>query len=132
MVSCSHKLVLFGGYGYPPGPFQSGAEFIKDYRFADGIGWTNELHVYDLEEGELSMARPLWPARVALVYVHVCTQYMALAAALACPTPPTGRGEGLCMVKNPIAPSLGLLLVTISPTGHVSIELKHAFKFPGA
>ena len=41
-----------GGYGYPSGPTQSGAEFIKDSRYTGGRGWTNELHTFDLKEGE--------------------------------------------------------------------------------
>ena len=36
----------------PSGPTQPGAEFIKDSRFTDGRGWTNELHVFDVQKGE--------------------------------------------------------------------------------
>ena len=52
MIAHDSKLVLFGGYGYPSGPTQPGAEFIKDSRFTDGRGWTNEVHTFDLKEGE--------------------------------------------------------------------------------
>ena len=49
LVAHDSKLVLFGGYGYPSGPTQPGAEFIK----ATGNGgWTNEVHTFDLKEGE--------------------------------------------------------------------------------
>ena len=49
MVAHDSKLVLFGGFGVPSGPIQPGAEFI---RFTDGVGWTNEVHTFDLNEGE--------------------------------------------------------------------------------
>ena len=52
LVACDSKLVLFGGYGYPSGPTQPGAEFIKDSKFPDGRGWTNEVHTFNLKEGE--------------------------------------------------------------------------------
>ena len=52
MVTFASKLVLFGGYGFPSGPTRPGVEFIKDSRLTTGIGWTNELHTYDLKEGE--------------------------------------------------------------------------------
>ena len=46
------KLVLIGGCGIPTGPIQPGSTFIKDRRFTDGRGWTNELHLFHLREGE--------------------------------------------------------------------------------
>ena len=52
VVAHDSKLVLFGGYGFPSGPTQPGAEFIKSSRFTDGRGWTNEVHTFDLKEGE--------------------------------------------------------------------------------
>ena len=52
MIAHDSKLVLFGGYGVPSGPIQPGAEFIKSSRFTDGRGWTNEVHTFDLKEGE--------------------------------------------------------------------------------
>ena len=52
MVSHDNHLLILGGYGYPSGPTQPGAEFIKDSRHTDGVGWTNEVHSYDLKEGE--------------------------------------------------------------------------------
>ena len=52
MISYDDKLLLYGGYGIPSGPTQPGAEFIKDPRFTDGSGWTNELHTFCLEGGE--------------------------------------------------------------------------------
>ena len=52
MIAHDSKLVLFGGYGIPSGPIQPGAEFIKQWNFTDGRGWTNEVHTFDLKEGE--------------------------------------------------------------------------------
>ena len=52
MIAQDSKLVLFGGYGIPSGPIQRGAEFIKQRDFTDGRGWTNEVHTFDLKEGE--------------------------------------------------------------------------------
>ena len=46
--SSSH-LLLFGGYGTPSGPIQPGAEFIDN---SDGQRSTNEIHTFDLKEGE--------------------------------------------------------------------------------
>ena len=50
MVAYSSYLVLFGGYGVPCGPTQLGAEFVKGDHYASG--WSNELHVFDVTEGE--------------------------------------------------------------------------------
>lgn len=53
MVAYDSKLVLFGGYGSPSGPIQRGAELIKNVGRSTNVrGWTNELHVFDLKEGE--------------------------------------------------------------------------------
>ena len=54
MIAFDRKLLLFGGDGIPSGPTQSGAKFIKikNSNNTDGSGWTNELHLFDLKEGE--------------------------------------------------------------------------------
>ena len=44
-------LVLFGGYGIPRSTIQSGITFIKSKRLFDGRGWTNELHLFNVNEG---------------------------------------------------------------------------------
>ena len=47
------KLVLFGGYGIPTGGQQpAGAKLIRNDKFSDGRGHTNELHVFNLERCE--------------------------------------------------------------------------------
>ena len=49
MVSFSQdQLATFGGYGHPTkSSIQSGPTFIKN-PFASGMGWSNELHVFDI------------------------------------------------------------------------------------
>ena len=51
MVACGDGLALFGGYGVPRGPTQRGSSFIKSTVYSDGRGWTNEFHIYHLNEG---------------------------------------------------------------------------------
>ena len=55
MIAYAGKLVLFGGYGISSVHSQQGALFIPDStdsRFSDGVGWTSEFHVFNLEEGK--------------------------------------------------------------------------------
>ena len=52
MVAHGSSLVLFGGYGIPSGPTQPEAEFVKNSKYTDGVGWTNELHTFNLIKGE--------------------------------------------------------------------------------
>ena len=47
------KVAVIGGAGLPPASLQPGASFIKDERYSDGRGWTNEIHVFDTDECEL-------------------------------------------------------------------------------
>ena len=43
------KLAVIGGYGYPNGPIQPGSMFIEA---TSGIGWTNEIHIFDINQGK--------------------------------------------------------------------------------
>ena len=52
IIAYGSRLVVFGGYGSPCGPTQPGAEFVKNDDYTDGRGWSNELHVFDVMEGE--------------------------------------------------------------------------------
>ena len=47
----SKHLLLFAGYGPPPTDIQPGAVFTRNTRFTDVCGWTNELHLFDLDTG---------------------------------------------------------------------------------
>ena len=52
MIAFENSLGVFGGYGIPRGPTEP-QSFIMDTRFTD-IGWTNEFHIYNLSEGNMS------------------------------------------------------------------------------
>ena len=45
------KLAVIGGYGYPNGPIQPGSVFIRNTTATNGIGWTNEIHIFDISQG---------------------------------------------------------------------------------
>ena len=52
MAVCGDMLAVLGGYGIPHGPTQrAGSSFIKHTSESDGRGWTNEFHIYHLNEG---------------------------------------------------------------------------------
>ena len=53
MVAFGDSLGVFGGYGIPRGPTQPGS-FIKNTKFTDGRGWTNEFHLYNRTDGMCS------------------------------------------------------------------------------
>ena len=48
-------LAVIGGYGIPAGPTQRGASFIRDTDFTDGRGWTNEIHIFNINQGISSL-----------------------------------------------------------------------------
>ena len=52
MIAFGNSLGVFGGYGVPRGHTEP-QSFIKDTRFTDGSGWTNEFHIYNLSEGNM-------------------------------------------------------------------------------
>ena len=55
MVAFSQdRLALLGGYGIPTGPTQPGATLTKSTRYGDGRGWSNELHIFNINEGTCS------------------------------------------------------------------------------
>lgn len=53
MVAFDTNLAVFGGYGMPQGTIQPGSSFIRDKLIDLSYlqGWTNELHIYNLNEG---------------------------------------------------------------------------------
>ena len=53
MIAFGNGLGVFGGYGVPRGPTEP-QSFIKHTRSTDGSGWTNEFHIHNLSEGNLS------------------------------------------------------------------------------
>ena len=52
MIAFGNSLGVFGGCGVPRGPTEP-QSFIKNTRFSDGRGWTNEFHTYNLSEGNM-------------------------------------------------------------------------------
>ena len=48
-----NKVAVIGGYGLPPASLQPGESFIKNERYSDGRGWTNEIRIFDTDECEL-------------------------------------------------------------------------------
>ena len=52
-MACFERALLcvVGGYGEPSGPIQPGATFMENTRYS-GRGWTNEVHLFKLKEGE--------------------------------------------------------------------------------
>ena len=53
MIAFGNSLGVFGGYGVPRGSTEP-QSFIKNAGFTDGRGWTNEFHIYNLSEGNMS------------------------------------------------------------------------------
>ena len=53
MIAFGNGLGVFGGYGVPRGSTEP-QSFIKNTRFTDGRGWTNEFHIHNLSQGNLS------------------------------------------------------------------------------
>ena len=53
MINHGEKLICSGGYGITSGPHQFQSQFVLDNKYEDGRGWTNELHSFDLKEGEV-------------------------------------------------------------------------------
>ena len=71
MINHDNQLLLFGGYGIPSGPTQPGAEFVKNVNNPDGRGWTNALHTFCLNEGELQLI----PVHMHKGYVCILAMY---------------------------------------------------------
>lgn len=52
MISFGDKLGVFGGEGIPGRPTEPGS-FIRNTKYTNGRGWTNEFHIYLLREGNV-------------------------------------------------------------------------------
>ena len=48
-----NKLAVIGGYGCPNVPVQPGSVFIRNYKSTSGMGWTNEIHIFDTSLGSV-------------------------------------------------------------------------------
>ena len=47
-------LALFGGFGIPSSTIQPGSSFIKEKEYSNGSGWTNELHLFNVNKGNVT------------------------------------------------------------------------------
>ncbi len=57
MVIYKEYVIVMGGFGIRNGPIQNSSEWMKvvakdNDRDPNTVGWTNEMHKYDLKEGE--------------------------------------------------------------------------------
>lgn len=56
MIAYDNQLLLFGGYGILSETMQPGSAFEQDWRIAaDQGGWTNELHIFDHNQGKVAI-----------------------------------------------------------------------------
>lgn len=51
MVYFNKKLAVIGGYGSPLGPLQVGSSFVINKNSTHGRGWSNEIHIFDIDKG---------------------------------------------------------------------------------
>ena len=57
IIYYNNSLLIYGGYGIPSSELQAGSQFIKSTISKDGAGWTNEIHMFNISEGnKLSLA----------------------------------------------------------------------------
>ena len=72
-------LALFGGYGIPRGTSQPGSSFIMNEEFSDGSGWTNELHLFNVNEGNVGIHNHYYSYCRAGVSLLLTTHCMCLS-----------------------------------------------------
>lgn len=86
-----HKLVLFGGYGVPPEKALPGSVFYQRNTGSEEKGWTNELKVFNIEEGItvricvhvivcICMCEHVHECVTVCIDVYVCYQYILYVA----------------------------------------------------
>ena len=57
IIYYNNSLIIYGGYGIPYSELQAGSQFVRSTTFKDGRGWTNEIHTFNISEGnKLSLA----------------------------------------------------------------------------
>ena len=66
------KVAVIGGYGISNGPTQPGATFTRSTVFTDGIGRSNEFHVFDISQGSHSQASSLNVHALMYKHLQVC------------------------------------------------------------
>ena len=73
MISFTDGLGVLGGHGMPQGLTEP-QSFLKDPRFTDGRGWTNEFHIYNFSEGNspyCSQRKPTFNIPIMFVCQHL-------------------------------------------------------------
>ena len=75
MATCGNNLALLGGFGIPRSSIQSGSSFMKSAN-ADGSGWTNEFHIYNLNEGIHTCTRIQLHHTFSVSCLGMCISYM--------------------------------------------------------
>ncbi len=53
MIKYSNTLIIIGGFGIQSGEVQSGSQFTERTIKQDGLGWTNEIHMYNISQSKL-------------------------------------------------------------------------------
>ena len=60
MIVYENSVIIIGGFGTRNGPIQPGSEWVcydeDDDENPNTKGWTNEMHKYDLREGEIELS----------------------------------------------------------------------------
>ena len=57
IIYYNNSLIIYGGLGIRSSELQAGSQFIKNTIYKDGSGWTNEIHMFNISEGnKLSLA----------------------------------------------------------------------------
>ena len=60
MIVYKNSVIIIGGRGTRNGPIQPGSEWVckdeDEYEDPNTRGWTNEMHKYDLREGEIELS----------------------------------------------------------------------------
>ena len=60
MIVYENSVIIIGGWGTRNGPIQPGSELAcedeDEYVDPNTLGWTNEMHKYDLREGEIELS----------------------------------------------------------------------------
>ena len=60
IIVYGNSVIIIGGSGARNGPIQPGSEWVckdeDEYEDPNILGWTNEMHKYDLREGEIELS----------------------------------------------------------------------------
>ena len=51
IIYYNNSIVICGGYGFSSSELQAGSQFIKNTQSKLGRGWTNEIYMFNITEG---------------------------------------------------------------------------------